>query len=102
VLKVRRSTTSLAAIIGKWLEPLTAPVGFNWQINVALIFRAWPRARVAVASLGNRLFIAIEGGKESRRADRPGAGQQVEPRPPAPRAARLVRVSRRSAPRRLR
>src|SRR4029079_18701095 len=23
---------SFAAIIGKWLEPLTAPVGFNWQI----------------------------------------------------------------------
>jgi ferrous iron transport protein B len=53
---------SLAAIIGKWLEPLTAPVGFNWQINVALIPGMAAR-EVAVASLGT--VYAIEGGKEA-------------------------------------
>jgi ferrous iron transport protein B len=53
---------SLAAIIGKWLEPLTAPVGFNWQINVALIPGMAAR-EVAVASLGT--VYAIEGGKDA-------------------------------------
>src|SRR6185503_11427369 len=42
---------SLAAIIGKWLEPALAPVGFNWQINMALIPGMAAR-EVAVASLG--------------------------------------------------
>lgn len=28
---------SLAGMIGHWLEPLFAPIGFNWQISVALI-----------------------------------------------------------------
>ena len=31
-------------MIGKALEPVLAPVGFNWQIAVALI-PAWPRAK---------------------------------------------------------
>src|SRR5262245_35453436 len=53
---------SLAAIIGKWLEPILAPVGFNWQINVALIPGMAAR-EVAVASLGT--VYAIEGGKEA-------------------------------------
>jgi ferrous iron transport protein B len=53
---------SLAAIIGKWLEPVLAPVGFNWQINVALIPGMAAR-EVAVASLGT--VYAIEGGKEA-------------------------------------
>ena len=53
---------SFAAIIGKWLEPLLAPVGFNWQINVALIPGMAAR-EVAVASLGT--VYAIEGGKEA-------------------------------------
>ncbi|MEI8150716.1 MAG: ferrous iron transporter B [Hyphomicrobiales bacterium] len=53
---------SLAAMIGKWLEPLTAPIGFNWQINVALIPGMAAR-EVAVASLGT--VYAIEGGKEA-------------------------------------
>jgi ferrous iron transport protein B len=53
---------SLAAMIGKWLEPLTAPVGFNWQINVALIPGMAAR-EVAVASLAT--VYAIEGGKEA-------------------------------------
>ena len=53
---------SLAAIIGKWLEPVLAPVGFNWQINVALIPGMAAREG-AVASLGT--VYAIEGGKEA-------------------------------------
>ncbi len=53
---------SLAAILGKWLEPLLAPVGFNWQINVALIPGMAAR-EVAVAALGT--VYAIEGGKEA-------------------------------------
>src|SRR5206468_8797106 len=53
---------SLAAIIGKWLEPVLAPVGFNWQIAVALIPGMAAR-EVAVASLGT--VYAIEGGKEA-------------------------------------
>jgi ferrous iron transport protein B len=53
---------SLAATIGKWLEPVLAPVGFNWQINVALIPGMAAR-EVAVAALGT--VYAIEGGKEA-------------------------------------
>jgi ferrous iron transport protein B len=53
---------SLAAMIGRALEPILAPVGFNWQINVALIPGMAAR-EVAVAALGT--VYAIEGGKEA-------------------------------------
>src|SRR5256885_5236818 len=53
---------SLAAIIGRAMEPLLAPVGFNWQIAVALIPGMAAR-EVAVAALGTG--YAIEGGKEA-------------------------------------
>src|SRR5215813_9131582 len=53
---------SLAAIIGKAIAPLLAPVGFNWQIAVALIPGMAAR-EVAVAALGT--VYAIEGGKEA-------------------------------------
>jgi len=53
---------SLAAIIGKALEPVLLPVGFNWQIAVALIPGMAAR-EVAVAALGT--VYAIEGGKEA-------------------------------------
>jgi ferrous iron transport protein B len=53
---------SLAAMIGRWLEPVLAPVGFNWQISVALIPGMAAR-EVAVAALGT--VYAIEGGKEA-------------------------------------
>jgi ferrous iron transport protein B len=53
---------SLAAIIGHALEPVLSPVGFNWQINVALIPGMAAR-EVAVAALGT--VYAIEGGKEA-------------------------------------
>jgi ferrous iron transport protein B len=53
---------SLAAMIGKVLEPLFVPLGFNWQIVVALIPGMAAR-EVAVAALGT--VYAIEGGKEA-------------------------------------
>ncbi len=53
---------SLAALFGHWLEPLLAPVGFNWQISVALIPGMAAR-EVAVAALGT--VYAIQGGKEA-------------------------------------
>ena len=53
---------SLAAIIGRWIEPVLAPIGFNWQISVALIPGMAAR-EVAVASLGT--MYAIAGGDEA-------------------------------------
>jgi ferrous iron transport protein B len=53
---------SLAAIIGNAIAPLLAPLGFNWQIAVALIPGMAAR-EVAVAALGT--VYAIEGGKEA-------------------------------------
>jgi ferrous iron transport protein B len=53
---------SLAAMIGKTIAPALAPVGFNWQIAVALIPGMAAR-EVAVAALGT--VYAIEGGKEA-------------------------------------
>ena len=52
---------SLAARIGHFMEPVLAPVGFNWQIDVALIPGMAAR-EVAVASLGT--VYSIEGGDE--------------------------------------
>src|SRR6201999_2645107 len=53
---------SLAAMIGHAIEPALAPLGFNWQIAVALIPGMAAR-EVAVAALGT--VYAIEGGKEA-------------------------------------
>ena len=53
---------SLAAMIGRWFEPILAPVGFNWQISVALVPGMAAR-EVAVAALGT--VYAIEGGKDA-------------------------------------
>jgi ferrous iron transport protein B len=53
---------SLAAMIGDALQPVLAPIGFNWQIGVALIPGMAAR-EVAVAALGT--VYAIEGGKEA-------------------------------------
>ena len=53
---------SLAAMIGRALEPVLSPLGFNWQIAVALIPGMAAR-EVAVAALGT--VYAIEGGKEA-------------------------------------
>jgi ferrous iron transport protein B len=53
---------SLASIIGHAIEPVLAPLGFNWQIAVALIPGMAAR-EVAVASLGT--VYAIEAGKDA-------------------------------------
>jgi len=53
---------SLAAWLGHILQPVLAPIGFNWQISVALIPGMAAR-EVAVAALGT--VYAIEGGKEA-------------------------------------
>jgi ferrous iron transport protein B len=53
---------SIAAWIGHALEPILSPIGFNWQISVALIPGMAAR-EVAVAALGT--VYAIEGGKEA-------------------------------------
>jgi ferrous iron transport protein B len=50
---------SLAATIGHAIEPVTAPLGFNWQINVALIPGMAAR-EVAVGALGT--IYAIDAG----------------------------------------
>src|SRR6202165_2649591 len=53
---------SLAAMIGKAVEPLFAPLGFNWQIVVALIPGMAGRGG---AGGGVGTVYAIEGGKEA-------------------------------------
>ncbi len=55
-------TYSFAAKLGRAMEPVFAPIGFNWQINVALIPGMAAR-EVAVASLGT--VYAIEASEES-------------------------------------
>lgn len=52
---------SFAGMIGHGLEPLLAPVGFNWQIAVALITGMAAR-EVAVAALGT--VYAVSAGSE--------------------------------------
>jgi len=53
---------SIAARIGHAMEPVTLPLGFNWQINVALIPGLAAR-EVAVGALGT--VYAVEGGEEA-------------------------------------
>jgi ferrous iron transport protein B len=53
---------SLAAMIGRFIHPLLAPVGFNWQISVALIPGMAAR-EVAVAALGT--VYSISGGADA-------------------------------------
>lgn len=49
---------SFAATIGRFIEPVLAPIGFNWQISIALVPGMAAR-EVAVAALGT--VYAIEG-----------------------------------------
>ncbi|TWB51045.1 ferrous iron transport protein B [Nitrospirillum viridazoti] len=53
---------SIAGMVGHWLQPLVAPIGFNWQITVALIPGMAAR-EVAVAALGT--VYAVGGGEEN-------------------------------------
>jgi ferrous iron transport protein B len=54
--------SSFAGILGRTLEPLFAPIGFNWQIVIALIPGMAAR-EVAVAALGT--VYAISGNEET-------------------------------------
>ena len=63
---------SFAAMLGHFLEPITAPLGFNWQINVALIPGMVAR-EVAVGALGT--IYAIDGGEGAARIGQVLAGQ---------------------------
>lgn len=54
---------SFAAMIGKAVEPVLAPVGFNWEISVALIPGMAAR-EVAVASLGTVYAVGSTGEEE--------------------------------------
>ena len=79
---------SLAAMIGKAVEPLLLPVGFNWQIAVALDpghGGAGSRGR------GTRHRLCDRGRQGGGGPDRPSSGQQVDARHRAV-AARLVRL----------
>ncbi len=53
---------SFAAMIGRFIEPVLAPIGFNWQISIALVPGMAAR-EVAVAALGT--VYAIQGGGEN-------------------------------------
>ena len=62
---------SLAAMIGRAIQPLLAPLGFNWQIAVALIPGMAAR-EVAVG--GARHGLRHRGWQGGRGPDRPRAG----------------------------
>ncbi len=51
---------SFAAMIGRFIEPVLAPIGFNWQISVALVPGMAAR-EVAVAALGT-VYAIQDGG----------------------------------------
>ncbi|MBF0664162.1 MAG: ferrous iron transporter B [Brevundimonas sp.] len=48
---------SFAGMLGRWLEPIFAPIGFNWQMVIALIPGMAAR-EVAVAALGTVYAVA--------------------------------------------
>lgn len=51
---------SAAGILGGWLQPLFAPIGFNWQMVIALIPGLAAR-EVAIAALGTVYAVSAEG-----------------------------------------
>ena len=51
---------SFAGTIGLWLEPLVAPIGFNWQIAIALVPGMAAR-EVAVGALGTVYALSATG-----------------------------------------
>ena len=51
---------SLAGMIGHWVEPIMAPIGFNWQMAVSLIPGMAAR-EVSVAALGSIYAISSHG-----------------------------------------
>ena len=65
---------SFAASIGHAMEPVLAPIGFNWQINVALLPGMAAR-EVAVASLGTVYAISAEDDEGAAQLGRTLAGK---------------------------
>ena len=55
---------SLAGKIGRWMEPLFAPIGFNWQICIALIPGLAAR-EVAVAALATVYALSAANDSEA-------------------------------------
>jgi len=51
---------SLAGMLGQALQPITAPIGFNWQISIALIPGLAAR-EVAVGALGTVYALSATG-----------------------------------------
>ncbi|WP_027013882.1 ferrous iron transporter B [Comamonas composti] len=60
---------SFAGRIGNWLEPLLAPIGFNWQIAIALVPGMAAR-EVAVSALGT--VYALSAASEEAMAEQLG------------------------------
>jgi len=56
---------SLAGMIGHWVEPVMAPIGFNWQMAVSLIPGMAAR-EVSVAALGSIYAISAHGDDTSK------------------------------------
>ena len=80
---------SIAGMLGRGLEYLFAPIGFNWQISIALVPGLAAR-EVAVGALGTVYAMSGSGARRRRRAHADDRAQ-LEPRHGAV-AARLVRV----------
>jgi ferrous iron transport protein B len=51
---------SIAGLVGHWIQPILAPIGFNWQIAVALIPGMAAR-EVAVGALGTVYALSAVG-----------------------------------------
>jgi len=51
---------SFAGILGQWLEVVFAPIGFNWQISIALVPGMAAR-EVAVGALGTVYALSATG-----------------------------------------
>jgi ferrous iron transport protein B len=51
---------SFAGTLGQWLQPLVAPIGFNWQIAIALVPGMAAR-EVAVGALGTVYALSATG-----------------------------------------
>jgi ferrous iron transport protein B len=54
-------TYSLVGILGRWLEVIFAPIGFNWEISIALVPGMAAR-EVAISALGT--VYALQGSEE--------------------------------------
>lgn len=65
---------SIAAWLGSLLQHVTAPLGFNWQINVALIPGMAAR-EVAVGALGTIYAVSGSGGEAAAKIGQVLAGQ---------------------------